>query len=118
MFRVLLSILALLVVPALVVAVTPMRAGAADVEIDRVAPHSAVVVKPRSGIRIAPVSIERPQVVYGCRRIWRCDAEVCEWRRGCHGIYGYVEGPYYSLQLARRQWERDALPAPRGKREY
>ena len=49
---------------------------------------------------------------YGCQRVWRCDAQVCEWRRGCNGIYGYVEGPYYNKPLAERQWARDYLPGP------
>lgn len=49
---------------------------------------------------------------YGCKRIWRCDKQVCEWRRGCWGVYGYIEGPYYSVALAQRQWERDGLPGP------
>ena len=44
--------------------------------------------------------------------MWRCDAQVCEWRRGCNGIYGYVEGPYYNKPLAERQWARDYLPGP------
>jgi len=52
-----------------------------------------------------------PQVAFGCQRIWRCDAMVCEWRRGCRGVYGYVEGPYYSSALARRQWQSHGLPA-------
>jgi hypothetical protein len=58
-----------------------------------------------------------PRVQYGCKRIWRCDAQVCEWRRGCWGIYGYMEGPYYNLELARRQWERDGWPVPRRYRD-
>lgn len=53
-----------------------------------------------------------PGVAYGCKRIWRCDAQVCEWRRGCWGVYGYVEGPYFSVALAQRQWTRDGLPGP------
>jgi hypothetical protein len=57
-----------------------------------------------------------PHVAYGCKRIWRCDKEVCEWRRGCWGVYGYVESPYYSQELARRQWVRDGLPGPTDKR--
>jgi hypothetical protein len=53
-----------------------------------------------------------PGVAYGCKRVWRCDAQVCEWRRGCWGVYGYVEGPYFSVALARRQWTREGLPGP------
>jgi hypothetical protein len=59
---------------------------------------------------------EGPQIRYGCRRIWRCDATVCEWRRGCRGVYGYVEGPYYTLEFARRQWESHGLRADRQDR--
>jgi hypothetical protein len=53
-----------------------------------------------------------PEVRYGCKRVWRCDSVVCEWRRGCFGTYGYMEGPYYTLDLAKRQWERHGWPAP------
>ncbi len=53
-----------------------------------------------------------PGVAFGCKRVWRCDAQVCEWRRGCWGVYGYVEGPYYSVALAQRQWTREGLPGP------
>jgi hypothetical protein len=53
-----------------------------------------------------------PEVAYGCKRVWRCDAQVCEWRRGCYGVYGYVEAPYYSKPLAQRQWEQQGLPGP------
>lgn len=56
-------------------------------------------------------TVVAPGTAYGCKRIWRCDAQVCEWRRGCWGVYGYVEAPYYSVALAKRQWERDGLPA-------
>ncbi|MPZ56356.1 MAG: hypothetical protein GEU91_07605 [Rhizobiales bacterium] len=55
--------------------------------------------------------VPAPQIRYGCRRIWRCDTTVCEWRRGCWGVYGYVESTYYSAALARRQWESHGLPA-------
>ena len=80
--------------------------------------HAAdVAVKPGPGIA-APgakhprlATVVPPRVAYGCKRIWRCDKQVCEWRRGCWGVYGYVEGPYYSVALAQRQWERDGLPA-------
>ena len=60
------------------------------------------------------IIVTKPElhVAYGCKRIWRCDKEVCEWRRGCWGIYGYMEGPYYSQELAQRQWERDGWPMP------
>ena len=52
-----------------------------------------------------------PGIRYGCRRVWRCDQTVCEWRRGCWGVYGYVEGPYFTSEFARRQWEQHGLPA-------
>jgi hypothetical protein len=51
-----------------------------------------------------------PNVVYGCKRIWRCDSVVCDWRRGCWGAYGYMEGPYYNVDLAKRQWQRHGWP--------
>lgn len=57
-----------------------------------------------------------PAVRYSCSRIWRCDAVICEWRRGCFGIYGYMEGPYYTLPLARRQYERHGWPVPPERR--
>lgn len=57
-----------------------------------------------------------PQIHYGCQRIWRCDAIVCQWRRGCWGVYGYVEGPYYTKQFAERQWESQGWPASRRHR--
>ena len=60
--------------------------------------------------------IPAPVVRYGCSRIWRCDSVICEWRRGCYGIYGYMEGPYYSLPLARRQYERHGWPVPPERR--
>ena len=56
-----------------------------------------------------------PYVRYGCRRIWRCDDQVCEWRRGCWGVYGYMEGPYYTIPLARSQWERHGWPSGRSR---
>jgi len=68
---------------------------------------------PSNGTTII-VTKPEPHVAYGCKRIWRCDKEVCEWRRGCWGIYGYMEGPYYSQELAQRQWERDGWPTPGG----
>ena len=68
-------------------------------------------------VEVAPKPyIGPPDVAFGCKRVWRCDAQVCEWRRGCHGIYGYMEGPYYSKPLAERQWERDGWPATTGTR--
>lgn len=59
-----------------------------------------------------PTLVPKPpgRVQYGCKRVWRCDTVVCEWRRGCWGVYGYMEGPYYTEELAKRQWARDGLP--------
>ncbi len=59
-----------------------------------------------------------PEVRYGCKRIWRCDSVVCEWRRGCFGTYGYMEGPYYTLELAKRQWERHGWPTPAARERF
>lgn len=74
-------------------------------------PPSAEEAPPRTG-PLAP----RPRVQYGCKRVWRCDEQVCEWRRGCWGVYGYWEGPYYTSEFARRQWEKQGLPGrpPKG----
>jgi len=66
-----------------------------------------IVITEPSPIMPAPV------VRHGCSRIWRCDAVICEWRRGCYGIYGYMEGPYYTLPLAKRQYERHGWPTER-----
>jgi len=84
------------------------------------APATAVVVEPAPVTAVPPLVVTEtapiivtkpaPSVQYGCKRIWRCDQQVCEWRRGCWGVYGYMEGPYYSQELARRQWERDGWP--------
>src|SRR5215204_1475070 len=80
----------------------------------------AVVVAPAISETIvieqpSPV-LPAPVVRYGCKRIWRCDSVICEWRRGCFGIYGYMEGPYYTLPLARRQYERHGWPVPPERR--
>ena len=104
MSRITYGILALSALLSLVMA---LPAKAADVD---------VVVKPKAEIVVPGVKHGRlatvvpPGQAYGCKRLWRCDAQICEWRRGCWGIYGYVEGPYYSVALARRQWARDGLP--------
>jgi hypothetical protein len=92
------------------------QARAADVKAVVVTPAPVVVepvvVEPvEPGARVI-VTKPPPRVAYGCKRIWRCDKEVCEWRRGCWGVYGYVESPYYSQDLAKRQWVRDGLPGP------
>jgi hypothetical protein len=65
-----------------------------------------IIIEQASPIMPAPI------VRYGCSRVWRCDSVVCEWRRGCWGTYGYMEGPYYTLTLAKRQWERHGWPMP------
>ncbi len=57
-----------------------------------------------------PPLITAPRVEYGCKRFWRCDTNVCEWRRGCWGVNGYVETPYYTPAYARRQYETYGLP--------
>jgi hypothetical protein len=80
-------------------------------------PRPAVVVPPAVAVPdtvvVTGVPVIGPSLKpYGCQRVWRCDAQVCEWRRGCNGIYGYVEGPYYNKPLAERQWARDYLPGP------
>lgn len=105
MSRVTLGILGFLALFA-VIAAGP--AEAADAMVTPPGRHAKVV---------APVVVEAgrativpPRVAYGCKRIWRCDVQVCEWRRGCWGVYGYMEGPYYSVALAKRQWERDGWP--------
>ncbi len=75
-------------------------------------PAEVVVVAPETAIVVPGPLVGPPTMPFGCRRVWRCDAQVCEWRRGCNGVYGYVEGPYYTKPLAMRQWERDGLPGP------
>lgn len=96
------------------------RANAADAKAVVIAPASPVIAvepeapPPDAVVATRPLKPE-PRVAYGCKRVWRCDAQVCEWRRGCWGIYGYMEGPYYSQELAKSQWERDGWPVPTGK---
>ena len=116
-----------ILVPVLlgVVAVS-VRADAADVTVGapahrtvvvRTAPPATVIAAPPGEVVVEATPLQPPpRVEFGCKRIWRCDAQVCEWRRGCWGIYGYVEGPYYTLSLARRQWERDGWPTPDRRR--
>ena len=86
-------------------------AGAADVGMDSpvYAPGPTADAKPPKGTVTGPV-LPPPNVPYGCKRVWRCDAQICEWRRGCWGVYGYVEGPYYTSAFARRQWEAHGWP--------
>ena len=87
------------------------NAGAADSTVTIVTPPKTVV-EPTVRIETTKPIKPEPRVAYGCKRVWRCDAEVCEWRRGCWGVYGYMEGPYYTEQLAKRQWERDGWAPP------
>ncbi|HET7679571.1 MAG TPA: hypothetical protein VFK79_05490 [Xanthobacteraceae bacterium] len=111
---------------ALAVVAAPALSYAADsppVPITRapavtVAPAVAVAPAVSDTIVITEPSpvIPAPVVRYGCSRIWRCDSVICEWRRGCFGIYGYMEGPYYTLPLARRQYERHGWPVPPERR--
>jgi hypothetical protein len=84
----------------------------------RVAPAVAVAPGLSETVVIAETSpvIPAPVVRYGCSRVWRCDSVICEWRRGCYGIYGYMEGPYYTLPLAKRQYERHGWPLPPERR--
>jgi len=93
--------------------------------VDQAAP-AVVALPPPVPTVIVPPAVAVPDTVvvtgvpvigpslkpFGCQRVWRCDAQVCEWRRGCNGVYGYVEGPYYNKPLAERQWARDYLPGP------
>jgi hypothetical protein len=79
--------------------------GAPAVAFAPAVPNTVIIEQP-SPVMPAPVTR------YGCSRVWRCDAAICEWRRGCYGIYGYMEGPYYTLPLAKRQYERHGWPVP------
>jgi hypothetical protein len=86
--------------------------GPAIMEQLEVPPPVTSVGRPVTG-PLAPA----PPVQYGCHRIWRCDATICEWRRGCWGVYGYVEGPYYTSAFARRQWESHGWPNAHNRRD-
>lgn len=95
----------------------PVRA--ADTAVRATGSHSKVVVAPMVAPAVAEgglATVVPPRIAYGCKRLWRCDTQVCEWRRGCWGVYGYMEGPYYSVALAKRQWERDGWPSPSRER--
>ena len=101
-----------------VVVAAPAVSRAADstaIQITRV-PAPAPAVEDTLIIQQASPVLPAPIVRYGCKRVWRCDAAVCEWRRGCWGVYGYMEGPYNTLELARRQWERHGWPVPSTQR--
>jgi hypothetical protein len=105
-----LALAVMVAVPALAYA-----ADATPIRITRV-PAPAPAVEDTLIIEQASPVVPAPVVRYACKRVWRCDAAVCEWRRGCWGVYGYMEGPYYTLALAQRQWERHGWPVPPGKR--
>jgi hypothetical protein len=112
MVRVALTVLACLAIGAGVMSEPVLAADA----VVHAAPAPRMVIEAPPPVIVEQETLESkpvPHVAYGCKRIWRCDAQVCEWRRGCWGIYGYIESPYYSLPLARRQWERDGLPTSR-----
>jgi hypothetical protein len=97
-----------------IVVAAPAVSQAADstaIQITR-QPAPAPAVEDTLIIQQASPVLPAPIVRYGCKRVWRCDAAVCEWRRGCWGVYGYMEGPYNTLELARRQWERHGWPVP------
>jgi len=102
-----------------------VSAQAPAVIVDHAAPAVVAVPPPTPAVIVPPAVVVPDTVVvtgvpvigpslkpFGCQRVWRCDAQVCEWRRGCNGVYGYVEGPYYNKPLAERQWARDYLPGP------
>jgi hypothetical protein len=85
----------------------PAQTYAADADAVVVSPAPRVTSKVAVD-RTAP--LRNKNVEYGCKRIWRCDDQVCEWRRGCWGVYGYMEAPYYSVPLARSQWQMHGWP--------
>lgn len=104
---------------ALAALAMPAMSYAADSTVVRTSPGPVITAAPvptgESTIVIrqtSPIIAPAPVVRYGCSRIWRCDSVICEWRRGCYGIYGYMEGPYHTLDLAKRQWERHGWPTP------
>jgi hypothetical protein len=106
-----------LVALAMVVAV-PALSQAADstsIHITRV-PAPTPAAEETIVIEHASPVLPAPFVRYGCKRVWRCDPVICEWRRGCWGVYGYMEGPYYTLSLAQRQYERHGWPVPADRR--
>ena len=112
------AVLKSLLLALAIVAAAPAVSYAADatpIRITRVpavapAAEDTIVIEEASPVMPAPI------VRYGCKRIWRCDGVICEWRRGCWGIYGYMEGPYYTVELAQRQWERHGWPVPPQRR--
>jgi hypothetical protein len=103
---------------ALVVVMIPAVSYAADATPIRISKAPATTPGASDTIIIEQSSPTQPPpiVQFGCKRIWRCDAVVCDWRRGCWGTYGYMEGPYYTAELAKRQWERHGWPTPSQRR--
>jgi hypothetical protein len=95
--------------PVVVEELPPAPVAVAPVAVAPVAvpPGPTGVKGPATGPLMAP-----PPVRFGCQRVWRCDTTICEWRRGCWGVYGYVEGPYYTPSFARRQAEQHGLLFP------
>jgi hypothetical protein len=88
------------------VVVTPQAPTVAPAPVVGAPVESTIIVQEQAPIR-------PPHVVrYGCTRVWRCDSVICEWRRGCWGVYGYMEGPYYNVDLAKRQWDRHGWASP------
>jgi hypothetical protein len=107
------AILLALALAAPAVAQVAYAADATPIRISRAAASGdTIIIEQASPVLPAPV------VRYGCSRVWRCDSVICEWRRGCWGIYGYMEGPYYTLELAKRQWERHGWPTPERRARY
>lgn len=84
----------------------PVSSWAADADV-AVAPPARAARAPAVD---KGANLRNKNVEYGCKRVWRCDAQVCEWRRGCWGVYGYMEAPYYSVPLARSQWQMHGWP--------
>jgi hypothetical protein len=111
--KALLFVLAAAALPAVAQAADTGR-GPALVAPPTVAPAPVLVVPAEPTIIVQEQAPLRPphNVKYGCSRVWRCDSVICEWRRGCWGVYGYMEGPYYNVDLAKRQWERHGWATP------
>jgi hypothetical protein len=112
---------------ALVTLLGVFSAGAADTRlvrpgavrapaiVEELPPGAAVIPPPPPPGMSKPTGplMAPPQVRFGCQRVWRCDTTICEWRRGCWGVYGYLEGPYYTPGFAKRQAEQHGLIFPR-----
>ena len=84
--------------PRIVVTPAPVLVESAPAVVAIPPPTPAVIVPPAVAVPdtvvVTGVPVIGPSLKpFGCQRVWRCDAQVCEWRRGCNGVYGYVEGP-------------------------